>query len=152
MARPAATAAWLLALCAVAVLLSNVEPALHDPVMAGEGGRLGEVRDVLPGAWLREYTEAGHQVKRVLKLEAGGAFRETVRVVDGNGAVSEIENAGFWMYDGINLKRKYTSLNGAPPSRLNLPFATFQISFGSRDDFKGVDHVHRREVHYRRID
>jgi hypothetical protein len=149
---PFATAAWLLALSAGAVLLTHLEPALREPVLAGADGSLGDAHELLHGAWVREYTETGHQVRRVLHLDAGGAFRETVRVVDARGAVTELENAGFWMYDGTNLKRKYTSLNGAPPSRLNAPFATFQLSFGSRDEFKGVNHVHRREVHYRRID
>ncbi|MBC5767287.1 hypothetical protein [Ramlibacter albus] len=147
-----ATAAWLLALAALAVLLSRVEPELHDPVMAGVDGSLGNTRDLLPGAWLREYDDAGHQVRRVLRLDATGNFRESVRVVNEAGGITEFENTGFWMYDGINLKRKYTSLNGSPPSRLNLPFATFQLSFDSRDEFKGVDHVHHREVRYRRID
>lgn len=37
-------------------------------------------------------------------------------------------------------------------ARLNMPFATFQLTFDSPNEFTGVDHVHRRTVHYRRVD
>ncbi|QJW83910.1 hypothetical protein HK414_07770 [Ramlibacter terrae] len=42
-------------------------------------------------------------------------------------------------------------MNGEPPSRLNLPIATFQIAFEAPDEFVGVDHIHGNRVRYRRV-
>lgn len=108
-------------------------------------------QDLLRGTWLREYSEDGVQVRRVLELEPDGAFRESVRIADRAGRVTRLEHEGTWLYDGTNLKRKYTSMNGEPPSRLKAPFATFEVAFQSRNDFVGVDHVHGVRVEYRRV-
>jgi hypothetical protein len=106
----------------------------------------------LQGTWLRETTAQGVTARHLLVLAPGGAFRETVRVVDGAGAATEYAHAGTWLYDGTNLKRKYTLVNGQPPSRLNgPPFATFEIAFASRNEFDGVDHIHGNRIAYRRV-
>jgi len=105
----------------------------------------------LPGTWLREQVEPDARSRRLLRLERDGAFREQVRVVSAKGEVTEHEHAGRWFYDGTNLKRKYTLMNGQPPSRLKLPFATFEIRFESRNEFVGIDHVHRNKVRYQRV-
>jgi hypothetical protein len=136
--------AWLLlalAMGSLIVLLST----WHAPQ------RQQDTADLLRGTWLREYSEPGFQVRRVLSLGSDGAFRESVRVVETAGTVTQYEHEGTWLFDGTNLKRKYTLMNGKPPSRLNVPFATFEISFDSRNEFTGVDHVHGHRVHYRRI-
>ena len=109
------------------------------------------VREQLPGTWLREYTLGGIAARRLLVLETDGQFREQVRVTDADGHVTEHLHEGSWLYDGTNLKRKYTLMDGKPPSRLNLPFVTFQLIFESRNEFTGVDHVHKNEVRYRRM-
>jgi hypothetical protein len=90
-------------------------------------------------------------VRRTLTLEPGGAFREAVRMTSAGGNVTEYAHAGTWLFDGRNLKRRYSSMNGEPPSRRNLPFATFEIAFYSRNEFTGVDHIHRNRVVYRRV-
>lgn len=110
-----------------------------------------EVEQRLVGSWLREYQGDGVRSRRILVLEGDHTFRETVRVTAASGAPQEYLHAGTWFYDGTNLKRKYTLLNGAPPSRLNLPFVTFQIEFKSRNEFVGVDHIHRNRIEYRRV-
>lgn len=135
--------AGLLGLLALTVLL-------HD--LDSEPQATQDTREQLLGEWLREYDSEGHHVQRVLTLQPGGEFHETVRVVDRRGAVSELRNAGWWLFDGTNLKRRYTSLNGDSPSRLRAPFATFQISFETPNEFTGVDNVHHYQVHYRRVD
>ncbi len=109
------------------------------------------VRQQLPGTWLREYHQGGIAARRILVLETDGQFREEVRVTDAGGQVTEHLHEGSWLYDGTNLKRKYTLMDGKPPSRLNLPFVTFELTFDSRNEFTGVDHVHKNEVHYRRV-
>lgn len=105
----------------------------------------------LHGTWLRETSDDAVRARRILVLQPDGVFRESVRIVDAAGAITEQEHAGTWIHDGTNLKRKYTSVNGQPPSRLNLPFATFQISFDSPREFRGVDHIHGNKIEYRRV-
>ena len=129
----------MLALLALAALLTATGITSPEP------------QDELQGTWLREATEQGVRSRHLLVLEPDGAFRESVRVVDGAGAVTDYVHAGTWLYDGTNLKRKYSVVNGRPPSRLNLPFATFEIEFESRNEFAGVDHIHGNRIAYRRV-
>lgn len=122
-----------------------------SPPELSADSREDAVREQLPGAWLREYTQGGIAARRLLILGTDGQFREEVRVTDTQGQVTEHLHEGSWLYDGTNLKRKYTLMDGKPPSRLNLPFVTFELTFNSRNEFTGVDHVHKNEVHYRRV-
>jgi hypothetical protein len=114
-------------------------------------GAAESVQQELVGSWLREYEEKGVRARRLLVLEPDGSFREMVRITDSQGAVTEHSHEGTWLYDGTNFKRKYTRMDGRPPSRLNLPFAAFQLSFESRNEFIGIDNVHKNEVRYRRV-
>lgn len=137
---------WGLAALAVAAAF-----AAGDLRTGSSQRRAQDTRDLLQGTWLREYRDDGTQVRRVLTLEPDGGFREQTRVRDGTGRDSEFVNEGTWLFDGTNLKRKYTLVNGRPPSRLHLPFATFEIRFETRNEFVGIDHVHRNQVLYRRV-
>ncbi len=110
-----------------------------------------EAEQQLVGTWLREHQDKGVRSRRLLRLDADGSFEEKVRLTDAAGVVSEHLHAGTWLFDGTNLKRKYTLMNGQPPSRLNLPFATFQIELPSRNELVGTDHIHKHRVHYRRV-
>lgn len=109
------------------------------------------VQDRLPGTWLREFEEKGVRVRRVLVLESDGKFSEMVRINDASGAVIEHHHAGSWFYDGTNLKRKYTRMDGKPTAAPTVPFAAFELKFPSRNEFIGIDNVHRREVRYQRV-
>ena len=145
---PLATAA------SVALLLGALLAQCAGP--PGEGTRglsfdAEQTAELLPGTWLREYAEKDVQVRRLLMLDAKGAFREVAQVTDASGRVTRFEHEGTWLYDGTNLKRRYTLMNGKPPSRLNVPFATFEIAFESSNEFTGVDHIHAHKVRYRRV-
>ena len=105
----------------------------------------------LVGTWLREFDEDGVHVRRVLVLEADGHFDEAVRITDAAGAVTEHRHAGEWLYDGTNLKRRYTRMDGGQPSAPLVPYATFEIRFPAKAEFVGIDHVRRREVRYQRV-
>lgn len=120
----------------------------HDAALSPAAA---ERQDLLRGTWLREYAEGDVQVRRILELGGDGRFEETVRIAEAGGRVTRMAHQGTWLYDGTNLKRKYTAMNGEPPSRLNLPFATFELQFPSRNDFVGVDHVHGVRIEYRRV-
>ncbi|HEY0822523.1 MAG TPA: hypothetical protein VGD76_01955 [Ramlibacter sp.] len=142
----------LVATLALVVLLTRFQGTLGEEALPARPGLSAQdTANLLRGTWEREYTEGGVRVRRVLSLEAGGTFHEKVRIVDAAGRLTQQAHAGTWLYDGTNLKRKYTLMNGEPPSRLNVPFATFEVSFDSANEFTGVNHVHRQRIHYRRI-
>jgi hypothetical protein len=109
------------------------------------------VQQQLVGSWLRDYTQDGAQVRRLLVLADDGRFLETARVVDASGAVTEHAHAGQWTFDGTNLKRRYTSFDGKQPAAPMLPYVTYQLKFESRYEFVGIDNVRKREVHYSRV-
>ena len=111
-----------------------------------------DVKQRLLGTWLREYDEDGTHVRRILILDADGTFRERSTIVV-PGATDKLESngTGQWLFDGTNLKRHYASINGKSLSAPTVPFATFEISFPTRSEFVGVDHVHQREVRYQRV-
>lgn len=151
MSRTGAAVAWALNVLALGVLLSTCAGLQRD-FSAGTRtpSEQADPADLLPGTWQREYTIEGVHVLRTLVLSADGKFRESVHATRPDGAVTDQLHEGTWLYDGRNLKRKYTAVDGEPPSRLNLPFATFEIAFGSRNEFTGVDHIHHNRVLYRR--
>ena len=137
---------------ALGVLLAQCAgPPDSDAGGSGLSFNPEQTAELLPGTWLREYGEKGVRVRRLLTLEPKGVFREEARVTDASGQVTRFVHEGTWLYDGTNLKRRYTLMNGAPPSRLNVPFATFEIAFESSNAFTGVDHIHDHTVHYRRV-
>lgn len=140
---------WLLPLLGLAALAFVAQSWLPREATLPESAV--QRQDMLRGTWLREYTDNGVQVRRVLELGADGHFEESVRIAEAGGRVTRMVHQGTWLYDGTNLKRRYTAMNGEPPSRLNVPFATFELAFPSRDDFVGVDHVHGVRIEYRRV-
>lgn len=110
-----------------------------------------QVQERLVGTWLREYQDRGTVVRRVLVLEPGGAFRELSSATDAGAPVAEHAHEGEWLFDGTNLKRRYRRVDGQQPSAPMVPFATFELQFPSRNEFVGVDNVHKREVRYHRV-
>ena len=142
---------WLPALLATAAFLSTCQLPGPRVDATGASASVGDPESLLPGTWLREYRAKGVISRHVLVLDADHRFRESVRVIDATGHSEVYMHEGTWLYDGTNLKRKYTLMNGKPPSRLNLPYATFQITFDSPREFRGIDHIHRNEIDYRRV-
>jgi hypothetical protein len=141
-----------LSLAAMTVLLPTCTGGLSDVTATdGNGASLRDREELLRGTWLREYSKDGYRIRHTLSLEPGGSFHENVHVVQAQGAITDFAHEGTWLYDGTNLKRKYTLMNGKPPSRLNVPFATFEISFASRNAFTGVDHIHGHRIEYHRV-
>jgi hypothetical protein len=110
-----------------------------------------EVREKLVGTWLRDYEEDGIKVRRVLVLEPGGHFRESSRVTEPGTAQDSHLHAGEWLFDGTNLKRRYTSVDGKLPAAPAMPYATFELEFPSRNEFVGIDRVRGRKVTYARV-
>lgn len=110
------------------------------------------VRARLVGTWLRAYEENGTQVRRILVLQADGKFRELVGIVEPGAEALRKAHSGDWLFDGTNLKRRYTLINGEAVRAPAAPFATFELTFPGRSEFVGADHVHKRTVRYQRVD
>ena len=109
-----------------------------------------EVRERLVGTWLRDYEENGTRVRRILVLEPDGRFREMSRSLGPQESGTRHSHEGDWLYDGTNLKRRYTLMDGQPVSAPTMPFAAFQIRFTGSHEFMGVDNVRHRELRYQR--
>ncbi len=139
----------LLPFAAAAVLGMGLCLAACEPSQLGAND--DPTRERLVGYWLRDYDEGTQHVRRLLVLQADGQFRESVRAVDANGQATALENQGEWLFDGTNLKRRYKRLDGQTISAPFAPFATFEIRFESSRAFIGLDHVHKRSVHYQRV-
>lgn len=60
-------------------------------------------------------------------------------------------HSGDWLFDGINLKRRYTLIDGRRPSAPTFPYAAFEIRFESRNVFIGTDNIRKRQVRYQRV-
>lgn len=141
---------WLAVVLATGALLSTCQAPGTDEVINATG-IVGDPETLLPGTWLREAKIDGLTTRRILTLHADHRFREEVRVTDAAGRSVDYAHEGTWLFDGTNLKRKYTLMNGRPPSRLNLPFATFQITFESPREFRGVDHIRGNRIQYHKV-
>ena len=109
-----------------------------------------EVRGRLVGTWLREYEQDGTRLRRILVLEPDGRFRETSRSLGPKEIGSRHTHEGDWLYDGTNLKRRYTLMDGEPVSAPTMPFVALQIRFTGSHEFVGLDNVRRRELRYQR--
>jgi hypothetical protein len=143
---------YLIGMALVCLLLTACDNGPSGPPAGIATDSAAEsVQQELVGSWVREYQQKDVRARRLLVLEPDGSFREMVRITDGKGAITEHSHEGTWLYDGTNFKRKYTRMDGKPPSRLNLPFAAFQLKFESRNEFVGIDNVHKNEVRYRRV-
>ena len=128
---------------ALAALLAGCGPEPDDGVE--------QVRERLVGTWQRDYEEQGTRVRRILVLEPGGRFRELSLTLGPREAGTRHTHEGEWLFEGTNLKRRYTLMDGAQPAAPTVPFATFQVRFTGSHEFTGVDHVRKREIRYRRV-
>lgn len=110
-----------------------------------------ETRERLAGTWLREYHEGEARVRRVLVLAPDGTFTESVVASVPNEPPFRKSHSGQWHYDGMNLKRRYTLVDGRKPSAPSFPYAALQVAFESRRVFVGTDNIRGRQVRYERV-
>lgn len=136
--------------CVAALLLAALL-ALAAGCEPTPGGADLDIQERLVGTWLRDYEEHGTRVRRILILAPDGRFREKSRSLGPQEAGTAHEHEGDWLYDGTNLKRRYTLMDGKPVSAPTMPFAAFQIQFRNSHEFTGIDNVRHREIHYQRV-
>jgi len=110
-----------------------------------------QVSAFLRGTWSREYVEENFSIQKTLSLKTNGDFVEKVSISAPNLEPELHEHSGTWFYDGTNIKRTYLLMDGRAPSRLNLPYVTFEVKIKSKNEFLGIDHIHHHEVRYVRL-
>lgn len=134
-------------LCAV-LMLAGALAACNGPP---DDSRAEEVQLQLMGTWLRDYEENGTRVSRVLVLAQDGHFDEMSKATQRDAMLAQHHHAGEWHFDGTNLKRRYTSIDGQKPSAPKFPYAAFEVRFETRNEFIGTDNIRKRQVRYRRV-
>ena len=151
--------------------LSSFLLLLVMAAMAGCDGAqdIDDVQQRLVGSWLRDDEEDGAHVRRVLVLQPGGRFAESskatkatkaIKATDatkatkaeqGDAVLAQHAHSGDWLFDGTNLKRRYTLIDGRQPSAPTFPYAAFELRFESRNVFIGTDNIRKRQVRYQRV-
>ena len=116
-----------------------------------DDSRAEEVQLQLMGTWLRDYEENGIRVRRVLVLAQDGHFSEMAKATQHDEIMARHDHSGEWHFDGTNLKRRYTSIDGRQPSAPKFPYAAIELRFESRNEFIGTDNVRKRQVRYQRV-
>lgn len=134
-------------LCA-ALMLAGALAGCNGPP---DESRAEEVQGQLVGTWLRDYEEDGARVRRVLVLAPDGHFDEMSKATQRDAVVAQHSHAGEWHFDGTNLKRRYTQIDGRQPSAPAFPYAAVEIRFESRNEFVGTDNVRKRQMRYQRV-
>lgn len=135
-------------LCAGLLLAAALLAACEGPP---DDSQVEEVQRRLMGTWLRAYEEDGTRVRRILVLEQDGRFSEMSAATQDAAVVAQHNHSGEWHFDGTNLKRRYTRIDGQQPSAPTVPYAAFEIRFESRNEFIGTDNVRKRQVRYLRV-
>lgn len=112
-----------------------------------------QTRDVkarLVGTWVVESPEHGGVARRVLRLQADGHVTETVRLVAPGGAADLELREGEWFFDGLNLKRKYTYVDGKPLTNAHFIYETYELKSVTASELVASSNVGRGEVRLKR--
>lgn len=107
-----------------------------------------KVRQQLIGRWLEELSVDGLQTRSIVTLDRDGTFVEMEKSSDASGLISQQTHAGEWSFDGVNFKRKYTSMNGQPLSNARFGYTTYAVKHIAKNEFVGIDNVRKREVRF----
>lgn len=111
-----------------------------------------DVRQRLIGRWLEELSADGLQIRSIVTLDRDGTFIEVEKTLEASGLAKQETHAGEWSFDGINFKRKYTSLNGQPLSNARFGYATYAVKSFAKNEFIGVDNVRTKETRFSRTE
>jgi hypothetical protein len=122
------------------VFLSSCDKSSHS--------REDDIRQKLVGTWISEYSDEGGKSRTVTELSQDGGFREVEKTVNSSGEVKEATHAGDWSFDGMNFKRKYTSLEGRPLPNSQFGFATYAVTMSGSDKFVGVDNIRKLTIRF----
>ncbi|HVE53809.1 MAG TPA: hypothetical protein VNB23_10560 [Ramlibacter sp.] len=99
---------------------------------------------------MREAPEHGGMARRALRLQADGRVHETIRTVAPNGAAATESREGEWFFDGVNLKRKYTAVDGKLFTNADFIYETHELKSVTATEFVAASNVGAGEVRFRR--
>lgn len=119
-------------------------------VTACEDRQTRDVKARLVGTWFVESQEHGGIVRRILTLQADGHVTETVRLVAPSGASDVQSREGEWFFDGVNLKRKYTYVDGKPLTNAHFVYETYALKSVTASELVASSNVGRGEVRLKR--
>lgn len=105
-----------------------------------------DVKERLVGTWLAESPAHGGSVRRVLTLEQGGRVTETIRTSAPGGATESQSREGEWFFDGVNLKRKYTYVDGKPLTNAHFIYETHELKSVTESELVAASSVGRGDV------
>ena len=117
---------------------------------ACEDRQIRGVKARLVGTWFVESQEHGGIARRTLTLEANGHVKDTVRLVAPSGASDVQSREGEWFFDGVNLKRKYTYVDGKPLTNAHFIYETYELKSVTASELVASSNVGRGEVHLKR--
>ncbi|MBC5768339.1 hypothetical protein [Ramlibacter albus] len=117
---------------------------------ACEDPQTRDVKARLVGTWFAESQEHGGVARRALTLEAGGHLKESVRIIAPNGASDLESREGEWFFDGVNLKRKYTYVDGQPLTNAHFIYDTHELRSVTASELVAVSNVGRGELRLKR--
>jgi len=126
------------------LLLASLVAACDDPATR-------DVKERLAGTWFTESQEHGGIARRELTLETDGHLKETVRLVAPNGASRIESREGEWFFDGENLKRKYTYVDGKPLTNAHFIYETHELKSVTASELVASSKVGRGEVRLKRV-
>jgi hypothetical protein len=122
-------------------------------ILAGcEEPQVREVKGRLVGTWVGESQEHGGIARRTLTLQSNGEVTETVRLVASGGASEGQSRRGEWSYDGVNLKRRYTFVDGKPLTNAHFIYETHELKSVTASELVASSNVGRGHVRLRRGD
>lgn len=119
-------------------------------VAACEDPQLGAVKKLLVGTWFVESKEQGGITRRVLTLETDGDLRESVQTLTPSGGSSSESREGEWFFDGVNLKRKYTYVDGKPLTNAHFVYETHELKSVTASELVASSRVGRGEMRLKR--
>lgn len=127
----------------IALLAAGMLAACEDSQTRGVKARL-------VGTWISESKEHGGVAQRALTLQADGRVKEVVRIIAPNGASDLNSRDGEWFFDGVNLKRKYTYVDGRPLTNAHFIYETHELKSVTASELVAGSNVGRGELRFKR--
>ena len=130
-------------LLSAVLLLAGLAAGCDDP-------HSRDVKARLVGTWVAESREHGGMARRELTLQDDGRLKETVRIIAPSGASDSHSRAGEWFFDGVNLKRKYTYVDGEPLTNAHFIYETHELKSVTPSELVAGSNVGRGELRFKR--
>lgn len=103
-------------------------PVLAAALLAGcQDAGTQQTKARLVGTWTSESSSQAGVTRRTLSLQADGRVKDTVHITAPTGVSATEIREGEWFFDGVNLKRKYTYIDGKPLTNAHFIYETQEL-------------------------